>query len=180
METVFLPDALTDLFAAMQSQYEKILRASPVVGGGGGIPHEIQGFFHSSYPIGDGVGGQIPTIRCAHGGAWGSLMMSGWPSWFMSAMQVQPHRSLNYKTPKEFSAECDEGLHGQSSNKKKDLTAGGTNISGGPKKRVAAHRQNRGADTLSCRHAWENRADESVCPTVFHGICYPKNPRFAI
>src|SRR5579875_2732080 len=27
--------------------------------------------------------------------------------------QVRPHSSLGYKTPKEFSEECDRGLHGQ-------------------------------------------------------------------
>ncbi len=27
----------------------------------------------------------------------------------------RPHSSLSYKTPKEFSAECDDGLHGQPS-----------------------------------------------------------------
>jgi transposase InsO family protein len=28
---------------------------------------------------------------------------------------VRPHSSLNYKTPQEFAAECDAGLHGQPS-----------------------------------------------------------------
>jgi putative transposase len=27
--------------------------------------------------------------------------------------RVRPHRSLDYKTPKQFSGECDRGLHGQ-------------------------------------------------------------------
>jgi transposase InsO family protein len=26
---------------------------------------------------------------------------------------IRPHSSIGYKTPKEFSAECDRGLHGQ-------------------------------------------------------------------
>lgn len=46
---------------------------------------------------------------------------------------VRPHSSLRYKTPGEFSAECDRGLHGQPPDKKKPLVASETNISGGPK-----------------------------------------------
>ncbi len=35
-------------------------------------------------------------------------------SWFRREYnQVRPHSSLGYKTPKEFSEECDRGLHGQ-------------------------------------------------------------------
>ncbi len=32
---------------------------------------------------------------------------------------IRPHSSLAYKTPKEFSGECDRGLHGQPSEDKK-------------------------------------------------------------
>jgi putative transposase len=53
--------------------------------------------------------------------------------WRREYNKIRPHSSLSYKTPKEFSAECDRGLHGQPPNKVKDLLASGTTISGGPK-----------------------------------------------
>jgi putative transposase len=35
-------------------------------------------------------------------------------AWFRrESNPVRPHSSLGYKTPKEFSAECDRGLHGK-------------------------------------------------------------------
>jgi putative transposase len=46
---------------------------------------------------------------------------------------VRPHSSLSYKTPKEFSAECDRGLHGQPPKKERKLPTQGTTISSGPK-----------------------------------------------
>jgi putative transposase len=35
---------------------------------------------------------------------------------------IRPHSSLAYKTPKEFSAECDRGLHGQPPHAKKEIS----------------------------------------------------------
>ena len=53
--------------------------------------------------------------------------------WRREYNRVRPHSSLSYKTPREFSAECDRGLHGQPPAKKKDLLARRTTISSGPK-----------------------------------------------
>jgi transposase InsO family protein len=53
--------------------------------------------------------------------------------WRREYNRVRPHSSLSYKTPREFSAECDRGLHGQSPSKKYNLMTSGTTISGGPK-----------------------------------------------
>jgi transposase InsO family protein len=53
--------------------------------------------------------------------------------WRREYNRVRPHSSLSYKTPKEFSAECDRGLHGQPPSKVKHLLTSGTTISGGPK-----------------------------------------------
>ena len=53
--------------------------------------------------------------------------------WRREYNRNRPHSSLCYKTPKEFSAECDRGLHGQPPNKKNNLLTGGTTISRGPK-----------------------------------------------
>jgi putative transposase len=41
--------------------------------------------------------------------------------WRREYNRIRPHGSLSYKTPEEFSAECDAGLHGQPSNKNKTL-----------------------------------------------------------
>jgi len=54
--------------------------------------------------------------------------------WRREYNRVRPHGSLSYKTPAEFSAECDHKL-GERSDKKTNLSPpGGTNISRGPKK----------------------------------------------
>lgn len=53
--------------------------------------------------------------------------------WRREYNRIRPHSSLSYKTPREFSAECDRGLHGQPPDKKEHLVASGTTISGGPK-----------------------------------------------
>jgi putative transposase len=53
--------------------------------------------------------------------------------WRREYNRIRPHSSLSYNTPREFSAECDRGLHGQPPHKSKDLVASGTTISGGPK-----------------------------------------------
>ena len=53
--------------------------------------------------------------------------------WRREYNRVRPHSSLRYKTPAEFSAECDRGLHKQPPSKKNDLLASGTTISSGPK-----------------------------------------------
>lgn len=53
--------------------------------------------------------------------------------WRREYNRVRPHSSLSYKTPREFSVECDRGLHGQPPDKKYDLLTSGTTISGGPK-----------------------------------------------
>ncbi len=53
--------------------------------------------------------------------------------WRREYNRVRPHGSLSYKTPAEFSAECDRGI-GETSHKNKHLSPpGGTNISRGPK-----------------------------------------------
>ena len=41
--------------------------------------------------------------------------------WRREYNRIRPHGSLSYKTPEEFSAECDAGLHGQPSNKQQYL-----------------------------------------------------------
>jgi transposase InsO family protein len=33
--------------------------------------------------------------------------------WRREYHTIRPHSGLGYKTPQEFSAECDQGLHGQ-------------------------------------------------------------------
>jgi hypothetical protein len=43
---------------------------------------------------------------------------------------VRPHSSLDYKTPKEFSDECDAGLHGQSPKDSSEI--GGQHLSASP------------------------------------------------
>jgi putative transposase len=53
--------------------------------------------------------------------------------WRREYNRVRPHSSLGYMTPKEFSDECDRGLHGQPPSKSKHLVTSGTTISGGPK-----------------------------------------------
>jgi putative transposase len=53
--------------------------------------------------------------------------------WRREYNRVRPHSSLSYKTPREFSAECDRGLHGQPPDRKEYLLTSGTTISGGPK-----------------------------------------------
>jgi putative transposase len=52
--------------------------------------------------------------------------------WRREYNRVRPHSSLSYKTPMEFSAECDGGLHGQPPNKNNNLLTSETAISGGP------------------------------------------------
>jgi putative transposase len=59
----------------------------------------------------------------------------GW--WRREYNTIRPHSSLAYKTPNEFSAECDRGLHDQEPrNACVDVSTfvNGTPISGGPKK----------------------------------------------
>jgi putative transposase len=53
--------------------------------------------------------------------------------WRREYNRVRPHSSLSYKTPREFSVECDRGMHGQPPDKKNYLLASETTISGGPK-----------------------------------------------
>jgi transposase InsO family protein len=53
--------------------------------------------------------------------------------WRREYNRIRPHSSLSYKTPMEFSAECDRGLHGQPPKEERKLSAQGTTISGGPK-----------------------------------------------
>jgi len=53
--------------------------------------------------------------------------------WRREYNRIRPHSSLSYKTPTEFSAECDRGLHEQPPSKKDHLMTSGTTISGGPK-----------------------------------------------
>lgn len=53
--------------------------------------------------------------------------------WRREYNRIRPHSSLSYKTPKEFSAECDGGLHGQPPDKNNYLLTSGTTTSGGPK-----------------------------------------------
>jgi putative transposase len=52
--------------------------------------------------------------------------------WRREYNRVRPHSSLRYKTPMEFSAECDGGLHGQPPNKNNHLSTSETTISSGP------------------------------------------------
>jgi putative transposase len=52
--------------------------------------------------------------------------------WRREYNRVRPHSSLSYKTPMEFSAECDGGLHGQPPNKNNHLLTSETAILGGP------------------------------------------------
>jgi transposase InsO family protein len=52
--------------------------------------------------------------------------------WRREYNKIRPHSSLRYKTPREFSIECDRGLHGQ--HKNQNLPAKETAVfSGGPK-----------------------------------------------
>ena len=53
--------------------------------------------------------------------------------WRREYNTIRPHSSLSYKTPKNFSAECDRGLHAQPPKEGRKLPASGTTISGGPK-----------------------------------------------
>ncbi len=56
--------------------------------------------------------------------------------WRREYNRIRPHSSLRYKTPMQFSAECDRGLHGQSPHDEADhgsACVDGTPISGGPK-----------------------------------------------
>jgi putative transposase len=53
--------------------------------------------------------------------------------WRREYNTIRPHSSLRYKTPKEFSDECDHGLHEQPSKEGRNLPVSGTTISGGPK-----------------------------------------------
>jgi putative transposase len=53
--------------------------------------------------------------------------------WRREYNRIRPHSSLSYKTPTEFSAECERGLHGQPPDKNDHLLTSGTTISGGPK-----------------------------------------------
>jgi putative transposase len=52
--------------------------------------------------------------------------------WRREYNRIRPHSSLSYKTPKEFSTECDCGLHGQPPTKENNLPTQGATISGGP------------------------------------------------
>ena len=54
--------------------------------------------------------------------------------WRREYNQVRPHGSLSYKTPAEFSAECDRETGERSDKKNNPSPPGGTNISRGPKK----------------------------------------------
>jgi putative transposase len=53
--------------------------------------------------------------------------------WRREYNRIRPHSSLAYKTPMEFSAECDRGLHGQPPKQEHHLPVQGTVNSGGPK-----------------------------------------------
>jgi putative transposase len=53
--------------------------------------------------------------------------------WRREYNRVRPHGSLGYKTPEEFSAECERGIGELSSKKNNSSPPGGTNISRGPK-----------------------------------------------
>ena len=55
--------------------------------------------------------------------------------WRREYNTIRPHSALQYKTPKEFSTECDRGLHGQPPKKVDNYQlarVAGTPISGGP------------------------------------------------
>ena len=52
--------------------------------------------------------------------------------WRREYNRVRPHGSLSYKTPAEFSAECDRGEHEKARQESKSSSPGGTNISRGP------------------------------------------------
>ncbi len=55
--------------------------------------------------------------------------------WRREYNTIRPHSSLAYQTPKEFSDECDRGLHGQppqNQNTNRSRVIDGTPISGGP------------------------------------------------
>lgn len=54
--------------------------------------------------------------------------------WRREYNRVRPHGSLSYKTPAEFSAECDRKIGEIPDKNKYPLPSGGTNISRGPKK----------------------------------------------
>ena len=66
---------------------------------------------------------EFESVTDAHGkAAW----------WRREYNRIRPHSSLSYKTPREFSIECDCGLHGQ--HKAQNLTAKETAVfSSGPK-----------------------------------------------
>ena len=51
--------------------------------------------------------------------------------WRRAYNKRRQHSSLSYKTPMEFSAECERGLHGQPPKEERKLPAKGTTISGG-------------------------------------------------
>jgi putative transposase len=53
--------------------------------------------------------------------------------WRREYNRVRPHGSLSYKTPEEFSAECDRGVDEKAWKKSNPSSPGGTNISRGPK-----------------------------------------------
>jgi len=53
--------------------------------------------------------------------------------WRREYNSIRPHSSLSYKTPKEFSTECDCGLHGRPSHQGQTVPAKETTVSGGPK-----------------------------------------------
>ena len=53
--------------------------------------------------------------------------------WRREYNRVRPHGSLSYKTPEEFSAECDRGVDEKAQKKRNPSSPGGTNISRGPK-----------------------------------------------
>jgi transposase InsO family protein len=56
---------------------------------------------------------------------------SAW--WRREYNTIRPHSSLGYQTPKEFSDQCDRGLHGQPANSAvESVCVDGTPISGGP------------------------------------------------
>ena len=52
--------------------------------------------------------------------------------WRREYNRVRPHGSLSYKTPEEFSAECDWGIDKNAYKKLTLSSSGGTNISRGP------------------------------------------------
>jgi putative transposase len=68
---------------------------------------------------------EFESVIDAHGkAAW----------WRREYNKIRPHSSLSYKTPKEFSTECDRGLHGQPSYQDQTVPAKETSVySSGPK-----------------------------------------------